>query len=126
MLLSYEYNTTVTANLCLLQDLHEDKDVTSMSCDGGHPGNMLLGRLSGVLFNVFAKNEAKNMNSAIDKMKKRGQSNRRGGSEARKIQKLHNYIVLVKTISYVPITKKTYQYFLGYSQQVLGKGLAEL
>ena len=61
-----------------------------MSCDDGHPGNMLLGRLSGVLFNIFAKNEAKNMNSAIYELKKIGQINRKGGSEARKIQKLQS------------------------------------
>ena len=63
------------------------QDMTSMSCDDGQPGNMLLDQLSGVLFNILAKNEAKNMNSANYKMKKRCRINRRGGSEARKIQK---------------------------------------
>ena len=45
---------------------------------------MLFSRLSNVLFNIFAKNEANNMNSATYKLKKRGHTNRRGGSAAKK------------------------------------------
>ena len=83
--------------------------MTSMSCDDGQPGNMLLDQLSGVLFNILAKNEAKNMNSANYKMKKRCRINRRGGSEARKIQKLH---VVLKNISYAPITQNLSTYLV--------------
>ena len=45
---------------------------------------------SAVLFIKFAKNKANNMNSEIHKLKKRGHINRRGGQEAKKIQKLQS------------------------------------
>ena len=57
-----------------------------MSCDDGYSGNMLLSRLSEVLFKIFAKNEAHNKNNTVHKLKKRGHLNSRGGPEAKKIQ----------------------------------------
>ena len=64
-----------------------------MSFNDGHGGKLLLSRVSGVLFNIFAKNEAKNMKNAIYKMQKGGQINRRGGSEARKYKNCsHNHV----------------------------------
>ena len=71
-----------------------------MSFNDGPGGKLLLSRVSGVLFNIFAKNEAINMNSVIYKLKKRGHTNRRGGSAAKKKYKNcnHNHVVLQRKI----------------------------
>ena len=83
----------VSSILAFMQSIIID-DLISMSCDDGHSGNMLLSQLSSVLFNIFAKNEANNMNSAIYKSKKRGHINKRRSSAAKKIQGNTSIIIM--------------------------------